>query len=184
MNEKNLFILSSVAGGGKSTIIGMLLNAHKDLQFSISCTTRQIRNGEKEGITYYYISIAEFEKKIQANEFLEWAKVHDNYYGTPKSPIYKSLEENRKMILDIDVQGFHKVKEIFPKSTSIFLLPPSIEIWVDRLKARNTETEESLHRRIENGKKELKESGLFDYQIINDDLYKTFFEVERVIYPK
>lgn len=176
-----LIVISSVAGGGKSTLIGKLLNEYPNLEFSISYTTRNPRAGDIPGKTYHFISKEEFEKKIQENEFLEWAEVHGNYYGTSKKFIENALQKGKSVILDIDVQGAKSVKKKFPQAKTIFILPPSEEIWIERLRGRGTDSEESIQKRIENGKKELLEKDWFEYQITNDNLETAFQELKNII---
>ncbi|HMV77477.1 MAG TPA: guanylate kinase [Leptospiraceae bacterium] len=177
----NLYIISSVAGGGKSTLISRILNKHPEILFSVSCTSRPIRPGEKDGVNYHFKSRSEFEELISKDYFYEWALVHDNYYGTPKDFILSNLKQNRKIILDIDVQGAEKVKEQLPESVSIFILPPSIEIWQERLRNRGTETAEVIEKRIRNGFKELKEQDKFDFRVINDSLENAGETLEKIL---
>jgi guanylate kinase len=184
INAQNLYILSSVAGGGKSTLIELLLRKHNEIVFSISYTSREKRIGEKDGVNYNFISRERFEELIQNNFFYEWALVHDNYYGTPKDFILNQLNLGKKIILDIDVQGATKVKESLPTATSIFILPPSQEVWIERLRKRGTENKDIQEKRIRNGLKELEQQDKFDYKIINDDLHKAFMELESLIYPE
>lgn len=181
MKQGQLYIISSVAGGGKSTLIRKLLEEFPNILFSISCTSRPKRLSEQEGKDYYFLTKEEFQKKIQEDYFLEWALVHDNYYGTPKDFIFSNLTQNKKIILDIDIQGAENVKKKLPSSISIFIVPPSKEIWIERLKNRGTETPEALEKRIQNGLKELNEKNKFDFQIINDDLEKAYKEFKEII---
>lgn len=181
MDKGQLYIISSVAGGGKSTLIRKLLSEFPEVVFSISCTSRPKRPLEKEGVDYYFLTREEFQEKIKQDYFLEWALVHDNYYGTPKEFIFQNLEKGKKIILDIDVQGAKNIKEKLPSAISIFILPPSKEIWIERLKKRGTETEEALKTRIQNGLKELEEKENFDFQIINDDLERAYKEFKQVV---
>jgi guanylate kinase len=181
MYKGKLFIISSVAGGGKSTLIKKLLSNHPEILFSVSCTSRPRRPLEQEGKDYHFLSRKEFEEKIDSHYFFEWALVHDNYYGTPKAFIVKNLKEGKIIVLDIDVQGAEKVKESLPESLSIFILPPSQDIWIQRLKDRGTETPEVLEKRIRNGLKELLLKDHFDYQIINDDLDTAYEQLEKII---
>lgn len=183
-NAKNLFIISSVAGGGKSTLIDLLLRKHNDILFSVSYTSREKRSGEKDGMNYHFVDRGRFESLIEVGFFYEWALVHDNYYGTPKDFIIKNLEDGHKIILDIDVQGARKVKESLPGATAIFILPPSKEVWIERLRKRGTENKEIQEKRIRNGLKELELQDSFDHKIINDDLHKAFVELENLIYPE
>jgi guanylate kinase len=180
----SLYIISSVAGGGKSTLISKLVDRHKDLKFSVSYTSRYIRNGEIDGKSYHFVSKEKFQKLIQENYFLEWAVVHDNYYGTPKEFILENIRIGNKILLDIDIQGCYSIKSRMPDAKSIFILPPSEEIWIERLRKRGTDSPESIEKRISNGKKELLESNKFDYNIINDNLDKAYEELEKIIYSE
>lgn len=183
INNPKLYILSSVAGGGKSTLISMLLKNHPELEFSVSHTTRAPRPGDVPGKTYHFKTIEEFRKGIDEGEYLEWAQVHGNYYGTPKSFILRCFEFGVHVILDIDVQGAKIVKEKMPLAKTIFILPPSEDIWITRLTGRNTDSPESIARRIANGKKELLEKDWFDHRIINDELNEAYLSLEKIIYP-
>lgn len=180
----NLYIISSVAGGGKSTIISALLAEYPDFYFSISCTTREPRPGDEEGKTYYFLSVPEFKKRIAEGEFYEWAEVHGNYYGTPKGPILAAIREHRVALLDLDVQGAKSVKELRPESVTIFIEPPSREIWIERLIRRGTDSKTSIERRIENGIKELDEAPSFDYVVVNDHLTDAIRDVKAILFRK
>ncbi|MDF3819274.1 guanylate kinase [Leptospira sp. 96542] len=179
--KSNLYIISSVAGGGKSTIISHLLNEYPEFYFSISCTTRSPRPGDEEGKTYYFLTEKEFKEQIGKGMFYEWALVHGNYYGTPKEPIKKALDENRVVLLDLDVQGAKIVKKIRPESVSIFIEPPSREIWIERLIRRGTDSQTSIETRIQNGMSELDEASSFDYVIVNDVLEKAIGDVKSIL---
>ncbi|TGL87832.1 guanylate kinase [Leptospira congkakensis] len=178
----NLYIISSVAGGGKSTIIAALLAEYPEFYFSISCTTREPRPGDKEGKTYHFLSVPEFQKRIAAGEFYEWAEVHGNYYGTPKGPILDAIRDHRVALLDLDVQGAKTVKELRPESVTIFIEPPSREIWIERLIRRGTDSKTSIERRIENGIRELDEAPSFDYVVVNDQLEDAIQAVKSILF--
>lgn len=180
----NLYIISSVAGGGKSTIIQALLKENPEFYFSISCTTRAPRPGDEEGKTYYFLTIPEFQQKIADGDFYEWAEVHGNYYGTPKAPILDAIRDHRVALMDLDVQGAKSVKAIRPESITIFIEPPSREIWIERLIRRGTDSQTSIEKRIENGIKELDEAPSFDYVVINDKLEDAITEVKAILSGK
>ncbi len=182
MKTGGLYIISSVAGGGKSTLIRKLLEENKDLLFSVSYTSRSKRPNEIHGKDYFFLTKEEFEKKIQEDFFFEWALVHDNYYGTPKQFILDGLKLGKKILLDIDIQGARKVKKSVPEAISIFILPPNKEAWIQRLKNRGTETPESLEKRIQNGLKELEQKDEFDFQIVNDVLEKAYTDLKQIIF--
>ncbi|WP_425460762.1 guanylate kinase [Leptospira langatensis] len=176
-------VLSSVAGGGKSTLIQILRAKHSDLAFSVSCTTRPPRPGDKEGVTYFFLTKEEFESGIEKGEFLEWARVHDNYYGTPAKFVENCLASGKSVIMDLDVQGADQVKKkLGSKVITIFILPPNEEEWERRLRGRGTDSEESILKRIRNGKAELKRKDDFDFAIVNDKLDETVAGLERILF--
>ncbi|MCG6168335.1 guanylate kinase [Leptospira sp. FAT2] len=182
MNSPKLFVLSSVAGGGKSTLIQRLRERHPEILFSVSCTTRAPRPGDKEGVTYFFLTKEEFQKGIAESAFLEWALVHDQYYGTPLKFIEEAFANGSSVIMDIDVQGAKIIQEKLPgKIVTIFILPPSEEEWERRLRGRGTDSEESIVKRIKNGKRELERQNEFDYKIVNDDLDRALAELENII---
>lgn len=183
MGESKMVIISSVAGGGKSTLIELILKRHPDAFFSVSCTTRDPRPGDIPGKSYIFLSIEEFKAKIEKQEFFEFAEVHGNFYGTPKTPILKALEEKKTVLLDIDVQGASHVKAMKPEAISVFIQPPSLEIWKARLRKRGTDRPEVIEKRIQNGLKELGRSIEFDYVIVNDNLEIALEELDSIIYP-
>jgi len=176
-----LFVISSPSGGGKSTIISHLLEQEDNLYYSISATTREPRPGEKDGKDYHFFSKEEFKKKVRKNEFIEWAEVHNNFYGTLKSEIDDALKRGENVVLDIDVQGGESIKKIFPDSVLIFLMPPSLEELEVRLKNRGTESELSLKQRLNAAKYEIEHAGMYNYQIINDSVDDTVNKVKTII---
>ncbi|EPG75843.1 guanylate kinase [Leptospira fainei serovar Hurstbridge str. BUT 6] len=177
-----LFVLSSVAGGGKSTLIDRIREKHPEIAFSISCTTRPPRPGDQEGVTYFFLTNDAFERGIQEGEFLEWARVHDFYYGTPRKYIEECLSKDRSVIMDLDVQGAALVKEKLKEiAVTIFILPPSEDEWEKRLRGRGTDSEESITKRIRNGKQELARKDEFQYIIVNDDLEKAVARLEHIL---
>lgn len=176
-----LYIISSVAGGGKTTLIDKLIQDHPQFRYSISYTSRPKRKMETNGVNYYFVSQKEFETLIEQDSFFEWAIVHNNYYGTPKKETIKQLEQGQKLILDIDVKGARTVRNKIKESISIFILPPCEEVWIQRLKNRGTETEKTLQTRIANGKKELLVANEFDHQIVNDDLEVAYQQLLAIL---
>lgn len=178
-----ILVVSGPSGCGKSSLIGEILKSEKDIYFSISTTTRQKREGEREGVDYYYISTEQFEKEIEEGAFLEWAKVHDNYYGTSLKPIYKALSENKLVILDIDVQGHAIVKTKFPRIvTSLFVTTPSQEELERRLQKRQTDTQETIRRRLENARKEMARMDEYEYLLVNDDFDCTLQAFRHIVH--
>lgn len=179
--QGKVFILSAPSGTGKNTLINNLLKTREDLVYSISTTTRKPRNGEFHGVNYYFISAEEFEKKIEKNEFFEWAPVLSNYYGTTTEEIERIFANKKHAILDLDVQGALQVKEKSPEVVTIFIMPPSIEILQKRLETRGSETASEIQRRLILAQVEIKEKDKYDYSIINDDLDKAVAELNQII---
>ncbi|MBO6166957.1 MAG: guanylate kinase [Kiritimatiellae bacterium] len=181
MKTKPLFlVISAPSGCGKSTLIDMLLQEYHDLVYSISCTTRNPRGEEEDGLDYHFLSKERFEELIAENAFLEHAKVHDNYYGTLKAPIEEVLAEGNSMVLDIDVQGAGKVRDYvrsLPNTdplkigyVDIFISPPSMEELRERLVHRGTDSAESIEKRLANAEGEIARAGEYMYRVVNDDL--------------
>jgi guanylate kinase len=176
-----LLVFAAPAGGGKSTVIRRLREAHPDWGFSVSATTRSPRPGEQEGREYYYLSRAEFECRLAAGEFLEHEEVHGDLYGTLIAPTRDRLEKGETLIFDLDVYGALNVKKTFPEAFTIFLLPPSREILRRRLEGRGTESPEVVERRLSRADLEIKLAPQFDVQIVNDDLDETVAKVDTAI---
>lgn len=168
MHKGNLFIISAPSGSGKTTIIRKLLKKNKNLHFSISCTTREKRKGEREGKDYYFINENKFKKMVKRDEFIEWAKVHNFYYGTKKNEVFSWIEKGKDVLLDIDTQGSFKIKKKYPDSIHIFLLPPSFKELEKRLKSRGDLDENQIKKRLKNAKIEIKRLKNYDYVVIND----------------
>ena len=181
MKTKPLFIVMSAPSGcGKSTLIDMLLQEYHDLVYSISCTTRAPRGEEEDGLDYHFKTKERFEELIAQDAYIEYAKVHDNYYGTLRAPIEEVLSEGNSMILDIDVQGAAKVRErvrALPNTdplkigyVDIFVNPPSMEELRARLERRGTDSREVIERRLANAEGEMARAGEYMFQVTNDDL--------------
>lgn len=175
-----LLILSAPSGTGKSTICRKLLARRKDLRYSISCTTREPRAGEKHGKHYFFLTKEEFKRKISRSEFLEWAVVHDEYYGTPREFIEKALKDGVNVILAIDVQGAAAIRRKLPESVLVFVAPPSLESLKERLAARR-DASESVAKRLANSKGELGEAKKYDYLVVNDDLERAVSQVDAIL---
>ncbi len=179
--KKSLIILASPSGGGKSTVAKHLLKVFS-LEFSTSATTRVKRTGEEQGREYYFVSKEEFKQMIEKEKFVEHEEIFGNQYGTLKSEIEKALVNNKKLIFDIDVNGALSLKKFYPEhSLLIFLAPPSLNILEERLRNRNTESEEQIQTRIARAKMEMERVSNFDYVIVNDELEFTLKEVESII---
>ena len=160
-------ILSAPSGTGKTTTCRVLREKLPDLKISVSHTTRVIRKGEKEGLDYTFISQQEFEEKIKSKDFLEWAQVHNFYYGTSFQAADTSLENGHDTLLELDVQGVESLRAMDYEGIYILILPPSIEEMQARLAKRGTDSEDSIRQRVETGKKEIKKYKIYDYVITN-----------------
>ena len=174
-------ILSSPSGGGKTTIAKRLLGTRSDVGYSVSCTTRLPRTGEVDGRDYYFLSQGEFESRRERGEFAEWAEVHGRLYGTLRSEVRRVLEAGRHVLMDIDVQGATQFHAAFPDAVLIFILPPSAEVLLARLKARKTESREALAVRLRSALAELQALGEYEYVVVNDDLEQAVARVASVI---
>ncbi len=184
MPDKGLLIVvSGPSGAGKGTVCKALLDRKSDLWVSVSATTRNPRVGEEHGKNYYFISKEEFEKKIKADEFLEYAQVYGNYYGTPKSKIFELLEEGRDVLLEIDIQGALQVKEAYEEGVFIFILPPSMEELYNRILNRGSESPESLNTRMKSAYEEINFVSKYNYAVINynDKIDDTVSKIESII---
>ncbi|MFC2344353.1 guanylate kinase [Campylobacter sp.] len=177
-----ILIISGPSGSGKSTLLSRLLKEENDLYFSISSTTRAPRQGEIDGVNYYFTSEDEFKKGIDADEFLEWACVHGNYYGTSLKPVLNALEEGKIAIFDIDVQGFNIAKSKFAKNiTSIFITTASKNELKSRLQNRGTDSAETIEKRLINAVGEMEHILEYDYFLINDDLQNSYENLRGIL---
>lgn len=176
-----LIIISGTTCAGKGTIIQELLKRNENLTLSISYTSRAMRDGDKEGINYYFISAEEFEKKIDNNEILEYALVHGNYYGTPKKELEDLLATGKDVILEIEVEGAQNIKRMFPETILIFILAPSMEEVKRRIKERNKETTEQIITRFQTAYKEINEIKKYNYVVVNDVLEDAVNKVESIL---
>lgn len=168
-----ILILSGPSGAGKSTIINEAADRIGEFYFSISSTSREPREGEENGREYHFVSKEEFERGIKAGEFLEYAVVHGNYYGTSLKPVREALDAGKLVIFDIDVQGFYLAKErMGDMITSAFMLPPSMSKLEQRLKDRSTDSSEVVEQRVKNARQEILEIGAYDFVIVNDEVSK------------
>ncbi len=179
-----VIIFSAPSGAGKTTIVQHLLKVFPELEFSVSACSRPMRKGETNGVDYYFISLEEFKEKIKNNEFAEYEEVYkDNYYGTLKSEIERIWKKGKHIIFDMDVMGGLNLRLQFGENAlAIFVMPPSIEHLEQRLKSRETETPESIARRIGKAELELKKAELFDKIILNDNLEHALDEAEKIVF--
>ena len=165
-----LIVISGPSGVGKGTIYKRLLDSDDSLTFSVSVTTRAPRDGEVDGEDYYFITDERYRELLDKDAFLEHATVHDHSYGTLKSQIQEKMAQGKNVLLDIDPQGARQVMAKWPDCVSIFLLPPSFQALHDRLYGRKTETTEVIERRLYNARGEIESAGLYQYNVVNDDL--------------
>ena len=183
-----LFVVSSPSGGGKGTIIRRvredLLESDANLSYSVSYTTRAPRQGEVHGREYFFVSRESFDEMVAAGEFLEWACVHGNFYGTSKKQIMEETAAGIDIILEVDVQGAASVRQLLMDSVSIFILPPSYEVLRQRLIARGTDSPQQLEVRLRNAPDELKQYSSFDYVIINDEIDRAAAQLASIIYAE
>ena len=176
-----LFVVSSPSGGGKGTIIRHVLDVVPNVSYSVSFTTRAPRPGEVNGREYFFVSRETFEEMIAAGEFLEWACVHGNFYGTAKDQVVAETASGADIILEVDVQGAASVRQLLMDSVSIFILPPSPEVLRQRLITRGTDTPEELEVRLRRAPEELNEYTAFDYVIINDEVNRAAAQLASII---
>ncbi len=181
MKKGLLIVISGPSGVGKGTIINELLKRLENAKLSVSCTTRGPREGEKDGVHYYFIKKEEFERRIAEGLFLEYMPVFDNYYGTPADRVEELTAAGTDVILDIDVKGAEAVKNKKPDAVTVFILPPSIEELEKRLKGRGTETEEQIQKRLSRADSEIRRSGSYDFCVVNGELSKAVSEIEDII---
>jgi guanylate kinase len=166
----SVFIISAPSGSGKSTLVHNLLRTVPGLTFSVSYTTRQPRPAETDGVDYNFISRTDFEARLARSEFLEYAEVFGNYYGTNRASFEQAVQEGRDLVLDIDVQGARQLKVAIPEAISIFVLPPSREILEQRLRARSQDTDEVIQRRLKGAAEEVRNYTQYDFVLINREI--------------
>jgi guanylate kinase len=166
----NLFIISAPSGAGKSTLINGLLKQHADMQLSVSHTTRAPRPGETNGVQYHFTDVPSFKQLIAEDQFIEWAEVFGNYYGTSKAALADKLAQGIDVFLDIDWQGARQIKQQLPFVTSIFILPPSVATLEQRLNQRGQDSAEVIAGRMAKARDEISHAGEYDYWVVNDDL--------------
>lgn len=177
----NIFVISGPSGVGKTTVIKKIKDVVPGLWLSVSATTRPKREGERHGIDYYFISEEEFKKKIEEGYFIEYAKVFNWYYGTPKEPIYEHLEDGIDVLLEIDVQGGERIMDLFPKGIFIFLLPPSWKVLEERIKKRKTEGDEDIKMRLKRAREELRYVERYTHVVVNNHLDITIRDISYII---
>ncbi len=179
--------MSAASGAGKTTLKDLVIKDFPDIKYSISATTRKPREGEIDGVHYFFKTKEEFEQMIKDDGLIEYNLVHGNYYGTPKSFVEKTLAEGNRVLFDLDVFGKVNFDKVYPDATGIFIMPPSDEELERRLRGRGTDSEEVIQLRLANAKKEIefaKTKGKYEYTIINDDLQKAADELRAILSQK
>lgn len=183
VEQGKLIIISGPSGSGKTTVVNELCKLEPQLQRSISVTTREPREGEKDGIQYYFLSESEFKKKVEKGEFAEWAEYNSNYYGTLKATIKNNLENNKEIVLAIDVQGAEQLQKLYSEGIFIFLIPSSQSILEHRLERRGTESKEGVSNRLSIAQREILYAKEYDYIVVNeeDKVQKTVEQIRCII---
>ena len=179
--SSGLIIVSGPSGAGKDTIVGKLIELDSDFSLSVSATTRAPRGGEKDGVDYYFYTEDEFAQKIRNGEFVEYAKYGSKYYGTLKSDVKRRIDSGKTVILVIEVHGAENVKRLYPDALSVFIMPPSEAVLEQRLRRRCTDSDSEIARRMDIAKNEIKQSGNYDYTVVNDELEKAVGDVYKII---
>jgi guanylate kinase len=181
MTLGTLFIISAPSGAGKTSLVAELLNRLDNLQVSVSHTTRPSRRGEKDGVDYHFVSHQQFETMVEQQQFVEHAKVHNNYYGTSKEWLNSTLKKGIDVILEIDWQGAEQVRKQFPISKSIFILPPSKQALFDRLKGRGQDSDDVINQRVAAAREEMSHYSDADYLVINDQFELACKQLQNII---
>lgn len=179
--QPKLFVISGPSGAGKGTLVARIRDQRPSLGLTVSATTRAPREGEVDGVTYHFMTREEFSARVERGEFVEWAEVHGNCYGTLVREVESKLAAGSSLILEIDVQGALQVRERFPEAVLVFIKPPSLEILKERLVGRGTETPESVALRLANAERELALADRYDDIVVNDDLERATAELVRVL---
>jgi len=181
IQQGNLIVISGPSGAGKGTICKSLLQQHPEIHYSISATTRQPREGEVNGVNYWFLSKEQFRSMIDRDELLEWAEVYGNYYGTPRAYVNEVLGKGQDVVLEIDIQGAMKVKSKFPEGTFIFIVPPSLVELSERLWQRGTDSPDVIRKRLQCVREELSMATNYHYLVVNDRLPDAVGKVEAII---
>ncbi|MDE5562062.1 MAG: guanylate kinase [Clostridiales bacterium] len=180
MNKGLLIVISGPSGAGKGTIYSQIIK-RTDMKRSVSVTTRQPRPGEVEGVNYYFRTEEQYQQMIAAGDFLETAEVYHNLYGTPKAPVFENMKNGYNVLFEVDVHGVRSIKKKYPEAVAIFIMTPDFKTLEQRLRARGTETEDSLKIRLGAARRELSEYKLFDYIVFNDEVDLAIDEVLDII---
>jgi guanylate kinase len=177
----HLYIVAAPSGAGKTTLVSLLLENDPAIRLSVSSTTRAPRPGESEGREYHFVDVHSFIAMVSRGEFLEWAEVHGNYYGTSRAWIETQMSAGRDVLLEIDWQGAQQVRKIFPEAIGVFILPPSLAVLENRLSGRGTDSAETIARRMAAARDEMRHVDEFDYVIINDDLQQALGNLLAIV---
>lgn len=180
-DEGVLLVVSGPSGAGKGTICNALRKLHPEIRYSISVTTRAPRNQEIDGVNYFFTSVEKFRTMIEAEAFLEYAQVYDNYYGTPRKQVLDLVKDGQTVLLEIDIQGAMQVKKQYPKGIFIYIVPPSLQILSHRLYARDTDTQEVIEKRLSKVTNELALAHQYDYIVVNDELKEAVDKVRAIM---
>lgn len=181
MSKGKLLVLSGPSGVGKGTVLGELMKRRSDMCFSVSATTRQPREGEVDGVNYFFVTKGRFEEMIRNNELLEYAQFVSNSYGTPRAYVEQQLERGMNVILDIEVQGARNIVNMIPDAVSVYMIPPSYEELEKRLRGRGTETEEQIQGRLQTAINEARAADFYRYIIVNDNLETAVNELDAIM---
>ena len=181
MRKAKLFVVSGPSGAGKGTVLAQVLKTHPNLGLTVSATTRKPRPGEEDGVNYHFLSEEDFMSKVEADEFLEWAHVHGNCYGTLVSEVKTRLDKGQSVILEIDVQGAINVRKRFEDAVLIFIEPPSLQILEKRLTDRGTEDSQTIALRMKNATHEMELASMYDERIVNDELDRAISDLSSCI---
>jgi len=177
----NIYIITGASGTGKSTLLRKLIAEEHDLRFSVSHTTRKPRPGERDGHDYHFVDEATFKRMIEDQAFIEWAQVHDHFYGTAEANIVAALEKGIDILVDVDVQGGLRIKETLPSACAIFILPPEFEALRRRLLKRNKDSAEVIEKRLKNASKEVLAASQYDFVVVNDDFEICLSQLKSLI---
>ena len=181
MSEGILVIFSGPSGSGKGTVLKKYLASQEDARVSVSMTTRQPREGDIDGVHYYFVTREYFEKKIADGKMLEYAEYNHNMYGTPKEPVDEMLREGKIVFLEIEVQGAEKIRKLYPNAVSIFLMPPSMSILEERLRGRQSEDEETINHRLVIAREEIRRASEYEYIVVNDTVDNAAAVMDKII---
>lgn len=180
----DLIVITGPSGVGKGTLVERVIERVDNLKQSVSVTTRPMRPGEKEGVSYFFRTREQFEAMIDNGEFMEWAEFAGHLYGTPRNWVYKELDDGRDVILEIEVLGAKQVHSLYPPAVLIFISPPTFEELEERLRQRGTETEEKIQQRLAKAREELLERNIFQYEVVNDVIDSAVTKLVHIVYAE